>query len=159
MNRAPRCGARVRRYDRAPLIQPILFKTTVYRAVVFVARPARNGENYQLRSIWQSTIVEGFNGLRRNLEISDLQEEIVSTRQKNVRKAVENRHHCQGQSRRRLRSQAIFQKTMAGRQSPAESGSHTTLCWREIGFEPLVPPREKPASSVRLSSTAASCSA
>src|SRR5437667_203469 len=28
----------LRRYDRAPLIQPILFKTAVYWAVVFVAR-------------------------------------------------------------------------------------------------------------------------
>ncbi len=28
----------IRRYDRAPLIQPILFKTIVYWAVVFVAR-------------------------------------------------------------------------------------------------------------------------
>jgi len=28
----------LRRYDRAPLIQPILFKTTIYWAVVFVAR-------------------------------------------------------------------------------------------------------------------------
>jgi hypothetical protein len=28
----------LRRYDRAPLIQPILFKTLVYWAVVFVAR-------------------------------------------------------------------------------------------------------------------------
>src|SRR5215470_10617811 len=28
----------VRRYDRAPLIQPILFKTIIYWAVVFVAR-------------------------------------------------------------------------------------------------------------------------
>jgi len=30
--------ALLRRYDRAPLIQPILFKTTIYWAVVFVAR-------------------------------------------------------------------------------------------------------------------------
>jgi hypothetical protein len=30
--------ALIRRYDRAPLIQPILFKTAVYWAVVFVAR-------------------------------------------------------------------------------------------------------------------------
>jgi hypothetical protein len=28
----------LRRYDRAPLIQPILFKTVVYWAVVFIAR-------------------------------------------------------------------------------------------------------------------------
>jgi hypothetical protein len=28
----------LRRYDRAPLIQPILFKTVIYWAVVFVAR-------------------------------------------------------------------------------------------------------------------------
>jgi hypothetical protein len=28
----------IRRYDRAPLIQPILFKTGVYRVIVFLAR-------------------------------------------------------------------------------------------------------------------------
>jgi Second Messenger Oligonucleotide or Dinucleotide Synthetase domain len=37
-----------------------------------------------------STIDEGFEELRSNLEITDLQEETVSTRQKNVRKALED---------------------------------------------------------------------
>jgi Second Messenger Oligonucleotide or Dinucleotide Synthetase domain len=36
-----------------------------------------------------STIDEGFEELRSNLEITDLQEETISTRQKNVRKALE----------------------------------------------------------------------
>jgi Second Messenger Oligonucleotide or Dinucleotide Synthetase domain len=36
------------------------------------------------------TIAEGFQQLRKNLEITDLQEETVSTRQKNVRKALED---------------------------------------------------------------------
>src|SRR6266850_298799 len=37
-----------------------------------------------------STIAEGFEELRSNLEITDLQEETVSTRQQNVRKALED---------------------------------------------------------------------
>jgi hypothetical protein len=36
------------------------------------------------------TIEEGFRGLRANLEITDLEEETVSARQKSVRKALEN---------------------------------------------------------------------
>jgi hypothetical protein len=36
------------------------------------------------------TIDEGFEELRFNLEITDLQEKTVSTRQKNVRKALED---------------------------------------------------------------------
>jgi phage gp36-like protein len=36
------------------------------------------------------TIDEGFEELRSNLEITDLQEKTVSTRQKNVRKALED---------------------------------------------------------------------
>jgi hypothetical protein len=41
-------------------------------------------------STMASTIDEGFKGLRSNLEITGLQEETVSTRQKNVRKALED---------------------------------------------------------------------
>src|SRR5260221_8636467 len=37
-----------------------------------------------------STIAEAFEQLRSNLEITDLQEETVSTRQQNVRKALED---------------------------------------------------------------------
>jgi hypothetical protein len=38
----------LRRYDRAPLVQPILFKTVVYWAVVFVA--ASRPEHRSLRN-------------------------------------------------------------------------------------------------------------
>jgi hypothetical protein len=47
----------IRRYDRAPLIQPILFKTLVYWAVVFVARLLEAFVRFRLT---EHTLVGGF---------------------------------------------------------------------------------------------------
>jgi len=47
----------LRRYDRAPLIQPILFKTLVYWAVVFVARLLEAFVHFRLT---EHTLVGGF---------------------------------------------------------------------------------------------------
>src|SRR5258707_15045665 len=55
----------------------------------FADRGYFKGEEILLTSM-ASTIAEGFEELRSNLEITDLQEETVSTRQQNVRKALED---------------------------------------------------------------------
>jgi hypothetical protein len=44
----------LRRYDRAPLIQPILFKTAVYWAIVFLARLLEDLFGFALSSTIQS---------------------------------------------------------------------------------------------------------